>query len=252
MSTTSRKSVLLLQDLVKSSWLPTYPKQEIDEILDEIIRGYENLGVCNAELYRREKLALEAYNEARRENDEEPITDIKDVPAEFTEEMCLPAVLGMKVWLADLLRSKRCVLAYIRKRLEIIRRTRWQEGRIFSDGRLKKMAPEEIAYLNKYNDIVDEYMAGCGFEGMNLATDRSIQTDAYTTIRIIDNNDVEGAEEVVLSDGRSIKLTPGLQYRVRTEDAEQLAADDFAVILENTNNQGRNITPFGKYGPIGN
>ncbi len=50
MSTTSKKAVTMLKDLLKSSWLPNFHKQEYDECIVEISRMYENYLDCTNHL----------------------------------------------------------------------------------------------------------------------------------------------------------------------------------------------------------
>lgn len=213
----------------------------------QINRGIQNYKECEAEIDRINAAFL------AKDGVDVPENGLDADTHEQLRKQRAPAELGWQLWQEDVLRSKRCLLNYLRHRLKKIRATRWDEGRILDDEKLSKLAPEEVEYLNQYNDIVEEYMGDWLPEKvpLNLATDLKIQTRAYSTIRILPLPGGAGGEggEVVLSDERVIKLIPEHRFQVRTEDAETLVQDGVAVMVKHPGEEGRsNITPFGKYG----
>ncbi len=97
--------------------------------------------------------------------------------------------MGQVIWQEDILRTKRCLLQYLNKRLQVIRSTKWVEGRVLSDEKLAKLSAEEIEYLNKYNDIVDDYIQDWlpNAHALNLHNDCELQQVAFKCITIAEN-----------------------------------------------------------------
>ena len=128
----SEKAVELAKELTRSGdgSIPTYNEDGVRQVLDEMY-----------ELFKQNQ---------------------KDVTATLAGESGrLPVV---QVRHNGLLRDRRCLLAYLYNRMEIIRDMRWDIGSVLPIEVRKKLIDEEINWFVKYNQGLAQYIEAVGID----------------------------------------------------------------------------------------
>ena len=128
----SEKAVELAKELTRSGdgSIPTYNEDGVRQVLDEMY-----------ELFKQNQ---------------------KDVTATLAGESGrLPVV---QVRHNGLLRDRRCLLAYLYNRMEIIRDMRWDIGSVLPMEVRKKLIDEEINWFVKYNQGLAQYIEAVGID----------------------------------------------------------------------------------------
>eukprot|EP00933_Yihiella_yeosuensis_P055457 TRINITY_DN54253_c0_g1_i1.p1 TRINITY_DN54253_c0_g1~~TRINITY_DN54253_c0_g1_i1.p1 ORF type:complete len:212 (+),score=50.79 TRINITY_DN54253_c0_g1_i1:113-748(+) len=185
-----KKSVQLLRDLKRSRWLPVFNDKIIKEVVEEIRSDF-----------------LEMKQMAREEEDMEA--------QEVVTGVCL---------YSDLMdRNKRCVLAYLNARLEILEQLRWEVGLMVPEDKMEKLHDAEKQYLNNYNAALDRYMKryipNCK-EPLDLTSDPEAPESMNVQVRVV--NDDPSLGEIVTADSGVVRLRPGYQLTVKRSDVEHL------------------------------
>ncbi|CBK21421.2 uncharacterized protein [Blastocystis hominis] len=54
--------------------------------------------------------------------------------------------------------SKRCMLAYLKERLDRIRQKRWAKGNVLTEQEQSLMSKEEVNYFQQYDSLLSSYM----------------------------------------------------------------------------------------------
>jgi len=63
-----------------------------------------------------------------------------------------------------ILRNKRCLLAYLNHRTELLEEARWNSGSALPDDIKNKLCAEEMEYFSKYDALVSDYMYKVDFD----------------------------------------------------------------------------------------
>eukprot|EP00490_Sorites_sp_Unknown_P014280 CAMPEP_0114664888 /NCGR_PEP_ID=MMETSP0191-20121206/29665_1 /TAXON_ID=126664 /ORGANISM="Sorites sp." /LENGTH=215 /DNA_ID=CAMNT_0001908295 /DNA_START=39 /DNA_END=686 /DNA_ORIENTATION=- len=189
-----RKAVQLLQDLKRARWLPPFNDKAVKEVAEEIISDAK-------ELQRLVRLVEES-------NDD-------DLANEY--------LMGMYLYDDLMDRNKRCILAYLNARLEVIEHLRWEVGRMVPDEKQQKLHDAEKQYLNNYNDILDKYMKryvhSCNHP-LDLTANAEAPEDENIEVRMLrDDPQLDG---IVSNDSGLLRLRGGCQMRVKFSDVEHL------------------------------
>ncbi|GAB5029706.1 dna replication complex gins protein psf1 [Nannochloropsis oceanica] len=116
----------LLQELKRSDWLPLYSEDAVSRCLLE----------CQGHMAQiRPALAQE----------------MTEVPPEY--------LVALSVHLQNILRNKRCLLAYMQHRLDKVRELRWDTGGAVIPTHLqRKLSAKETEFFASYDKLLSEYM----------------------------------------------------------------------------------------------
>ena len=134
-----------------------------------------------------------------------------------------PGVAGaVIVHYESLLRNKRLLLAYVLERMQKVKGFRWRLGNALPQNVQGRMAPEEVAFAAKYNQLLSDYMSGAGTSDglgqIDLTLDATLPPkEPYITVLV-----KEDCGEVVTEDGKSVQLIPNSRHFLRRCDAEPL------------------------------
>lgn len=120
-----------------------------------------------------------------------------------------------------LIRNKRCVLAYLRYRLEKLVEFRWDSGSVLSEAKKKKLAPDELHYFNKYDSILTDYMRS---NDMEITLDMKPPKDLYVQVRVI-----KECGRMILPESGDVNLELNTNHFLRRSDVEQLVRQGFVV-----------------------
>ncbi|KAI4385901.1 hypothetical protein MLD38_003889 [Melastoma candidum] len=111
----------------------------------------------------------------------------------------------------SLTRNKRCLMAYMYNRAEVIRSLRWKLGRVLPEEISKKLSSSEKEYLKGYSASLDAYMNDIN---LDLTVDMVPPKDPYIQVRVLDD-----IGEVVLTDCSANLARYSMHFLKRT-DAE--------------------------------
>ncbi|WCJ40581.1 DNA replication complex GINS protein PSF1 [Euphorbia peplus] len=123
---------------------------------------------------------------------------------------------GALVHHLSLLRNKRCLMAYVYKRSEIIRNLAWNVGLELlelPEEIQEKLSHSEKKYYGKHSAALQSYMADVGIE---LNVDMVPPKDPYIKVRVLDDM----GEGILLSDKTANLARHSMHFLKRT-DAEQ-------------------------------
>eukprot|EP00438_Fugacium_kawagutii_P007487 Skav230112 [mRNA] locus=scaffold283:235150:240031:- [translate_table: standard] len=187
----SCKAAQLLKELKSARWLPPFNDKLVKEVAEEILSD-------NKEMERM-------------------------VAQESGVELETGSLMGL--YLRDDLidRNKRCVLAYLNARLEVIEQLRWEVGRMVPEEKLQKLHEAERQYLNNYNDSLDKYMKryvqNCTHP-LDLTANAEAPEDVMIQVRMLrDDPQLDG---IVSNDSGLLRLRAGCQMMVKYSDVEHL------------------------------
>ncbi|XP_031387553.1 DNA replication complex GINS protein PSF1 isoform X1 [Punica granatum] len=111
----------------------------------------------------------------------------------------------------SLVRNKRCLMAYMYNRAEVIRGLRWKLGRVLPEEIVKKLSNSEKDYLKGYSGALETYMNDMNLE---LTVDMVPPKDPYIKVRVL-----EDIGEVLLTD-KSANLARHSMHFLKRTDAE--------------------------------
>ncbi|CAK9098600.1 unnamed protein product [Durusdinium trenchii] len=191
MSLHGRKAVQLLQDLKRARWLPPFNDKVVKEVAEEI----------NNDSKEMERLA---------EQD--------------SDEQLEPELLVALYLYDDIMeRNKRCLLAYLNARLDVIEQLRWEVGRMVPEEKLQKLHEAEKQYLTNYNNSLDKYMKryvpNCKHP-LDLTANSEAPEDTNIQVRMLrDDPQLDG---IVSNDSGLLRLRGGCQMMVKRSDVEHL------------------------------
>ncbi|KAK4758898.1 hypothetical protein SAY87_020199 [Trapa incisa] len=111
----------------------------------------------------------------------------------------------------SLVRNKRCLMAYIYNRAEVIRSLRWKLGRVLPEEIVKRLSNSEKEYFKAYSGALDHYMNDIN---LDLTVDMVPPKDPYIQVRVLDD-----IGEVLLTD-RSANLARYSMHFLKRTDAE--------------------------------
>ena len=89
-------------------------------------------------------------------------------------------------------RNKRCLLAYLNHRTDLITAMRWQFGAVLPEEVRLNMCEPELEFFSKYNKSLAVYMRSVGTD---LTTDFAPPKSLYVEVRVLqDHGEIETAE----------------------------------------------------------
>ena len=89
-------------------------------------------------------------------------------------------------------RNKRCLLAYLNHRTELVTAMRWQFGAVLPEDVRLNMCEPELEFFSKYNKSLALYMRSVGTD---LTTDFAPPKSLYVEVRVLqDHGEIETAE----------------------------------------------------------
>ena len=98
-------------------------------------------------------------------------------------------------------RNKRCLLAYLNHRTELVTAMRWQFGAVLPEDVRLNMCEPELEFFSKYNKSLAVYMRSVGTD---LTTDFAPPKSLYVEVRVLqDHGEIETAEGEVRERFRS-------------------------------------------------
>ncbi|KAJ8904446.1 hypothetical protein NDN08_000964 [Rhodosorus marinus] len=139
---------------------------------------------------------------------------ITSTVSQFREKLDQPEVLAtVMVFHRSVQRNKRCVLAYLYKRLERMRRMRWEYSSINFAELSNNLSMHERDYLSKYNRLLGEY---CESVGLDLTAELQPPKDLYIEVRVLKDC---GS---ILTDSGTVNLKSGTAHFLPRVDVEHL------------------------------
>ncbi|CAL9158992.1 unnamed protein product [Musa hybrid cultivar] len=111
----------------------------------------------------------------------------------------------------SLVRNKRCLMAYMYNRAEIIRGLRWKVGPVLPQEMQEKINYSEEEYFKNHSAAIEAYMSEMD---LDLTVDMVPPKDPYIRVRVLDD-----IGEVCLDD-HSISLSKHSLHFLRRTDAE--------------------------------
>ncbi|XP_038713281.1 DNA replication complex GINS protein PSF1-like [Tripterygium wilfordii] len=112
----------------------------------------------------------------------------------------------------SLVRNKRCLLAYVYNRAEIIRSFIWKVGPVLPEEIQGKLSHTEGDHFRRYSAALNSYTQEVG---VDLTVDMVPPKDPYIKVRVLDD-----IGEIVLSD-KTANLARHSMHFLRRTDAEQ-------------------------------
>lgn len=119
---------------------------------------------------------------------------------------------GMVIHHLSLMRNKRCLMAYVYNRAEIIRNLRWKIGPVLPQEIHEKLSYSEEEYFKNHSTALESYMSELE---LDLTVDMVPPKDPYIQVRVLDD-----IGEVLLSD-QSANLARHSMHFLKRIDAEQ-------------------------------
>jgi GINS complex subunit 1 len=120
--------------------------------------------------------------------------------------------------------NKRCLLAYLRFRMQKIEDLRWEAGRMIPANLKPNLSGLEQEHFNRYSVALEQYMKDCG---VDLASNFTPPKDPYVEIRVL-----ESCGEIFTDDGAAVKLEQNSTHYLKRSDIEHLVRQGF---VEQTN-----------------
>jgi len=167
-------------------------------LVKEAGRNKENLNPFNEDLVRQ------SIEETRRLWEQNR--------AEVAETGTIGASITLKH--AAIERNKRCMLAYLNHRAELLTAMRWQFGAVLPEEVKLNMCEPETEFFNKYNKALASYMRSVGSD---LTSDMVPPKSLYIDVRVLQDHG-----EIETADGEVILLKKGTQHHLPRDLCEQL------------------------------
>ncbi|CAM9640782.1 unnamed protein product, partial [Chrysoparadoxa australica] len=177
----------------RSDWIPPYNEDGIRNVLLEMRALYGELDA-----------SLNAG------------TEMKDIPNSVK--------VGVVVHHEALLRNKRCLMAYVKTRMDKISGLRWEAGSVIPADLQRSMSVQEVEYFNRYNRYLTEYQQAFG---LDLTADMQPPKEMSVEVRVL-----EDCGEV-MTDAGPVRLKKGQTHFLRRSDADSMVRQGLLQHLEN-------------------
>jgi len=130
------------------------------------------------------------------------------------EELADPkAACPLVVFHTSALRNKRCLLAYLKARMDKLRDLRWQSGSAIPQDLKRRISAEEQQYFENYDALLGNYMRSMD---LDLTADQQPPKNLYIEVRVL-----EDCGEILTESG-SINLERNTTHFLRRSDVEHL------------------------------
>jgi hypothetical protein len=204
----------------KVEWLAPYNGILINK---SIMETNEHALYINEILKRHEE---QQERQERQERQEEKKKETKDKKEKKDPKMTIRELSGLRVRFLHILRNKRCVLAYLRYRLQKIQDIYWETVSLPSACH-SRMSPLEVEFFEKYSKLMTDYISH--EEGFDISTDSACPPQSFfVNIRL--SNEYKEPMSLFL-DTHSIILHPGVQYYLRRSEVELLIRQGHLMIV---------------------
>jgi GINS complex subunit 1 len=193
--------------------IPVFNDEAFRSVIDEVQLQHDQLTtVFNTALERHR----ESTNSTEEDTDQSLLWHGSE--AEATEVM---------VYHTAILRNKRLLMAYVKKRIDMLRELRWTHG-VLPEHVKTSLTPQEQLFFKEYSKLLSQYMRSTdmGGVGLDLTADPEPPTDPYVQVRVM-----KDYGEVTFSSG-SVSLRPGLSLWLLREEAHTLLQEG---VLESVN-----------------
>ena len=135
---------------------------------------------------------------------------------------------GIHLRHAAMERNQRCLLAYVRHRLDHIRRLRWDVGTVLPDDIRQNLCEQELTWFMQYSRMLAKYMRSLGDSGIDLTLYMHPPKGLYVEVRcVVDHGEME------TEDGTIIQLKKGSQHLLLRSHCEHLIRQG---VLEHVDN----------------
>ncbi|XP_027343963.1 DNA replication complex GINS protein PSF1 [Abrus precatorius] len=114
----------------------------------------------------------------------------------------------------SLVRNKRCLMAYVYNRAEIMRSLLWKIGHVLPQEVEEKLCHSEEEYFKKHSAALKSYMSKLL---VDLTVDMVPPKDPYIQVRVLDDI----GEGIVLSDNKTANFARHSMHFLKRTDAEQ-------------------------------
>jgi len=145
------EAVELLRDVEKSTWLPPAQPEKVRIIVDKMVTLYQ------------------------RGTDLQSADDFDGTQT---------SVMAPRVYMLTLARLQRCLLAYLRVRMERIEALRWDVAGILPDENKAMLSENELNYAEGFNELLGEFQTAYD---LDLTRDFQPPEDLYVRVNVLQN-----------------------------------------------------------------
>ncbi len=196
--------------------IPVFNDEAFRSVIDEVHLQHDQLtSVFND--------ALERYNSSHRtggdkaDEDGDGAGSPSAVNASLMWRGSEAEATEVMVYHTSILRNKRLLMAYVKKRIDILRELRWTHG-VLPEHVKSNLTPQELHFFKDYSKLLSKYMrsTSLGGVGLDLTADPEPPIDPYIQVRVM-----KDYGEVTFSSG-SVHLRPGLSLWLLRDEAHNL------------------------------
>ncbi|PRP79602.1 hypothetical protein PROFUN_14536 [Planoprotostelium fungivorum] len=176
------KVIALLQELSNSSTLPPYDEETVRETGQEINNTHSEIIQLFAETPAKERKRLGSSVVVRHHT---------------------------------IARNKRCILAYLKNRIDVIKQLRWELDNSIPEDVMQNFGSKEGEFLVKYDEILTQYIDDVG---VDLCKDLQGPPQVlYIQARVLEDCQLPGDDQ---EEGRLLKK--GTEHFLKRSDVEGL------------------------------
>jgi len=178
----TKEVVELLQDVEKAAFVPPSQPEKVEAVVSKMTALY------------------------KRANDLQEADGYDGSPS---------AVMGPRVCMLTLARLQRCLLAYLRCRMERIEQVRWDLAGAMDDASKAHLSRHELSYSERFNELLAEFQMAYD---LDLTRDYQPPEDLYVRVNVLqDIGQFIGPES-----GQPLELKRGDHTLLRRGDIEHL------------------------------
>lgn len=180
-----RRAVRLLEELKRSDWLSKYDEDGVRAVLDEM-HSLQRM---------QSKMEQERIGEWGNAN----------------------VAVTLQVLHVSILRNKRCLLAYVKYRQDVLQARWWSGlGTKLEPDEIARLAPAEVEYYAAFQDIMADVMDEDAM-GIDLCAYSAPGRDLDVQVEAL-----KDAGTILLQSGAIVRFTKGSTYALRRTDVEAL------------------------------
>ena len=194
--THGRLAADMLKELKRSDWLPPFNTSSMRKVTEEITALHDEI-----------------------------VRIIEGLKAQGIEGQIGDASVSCALVIqnAAILRNKRCLLAYMNHRMNVVKNLRWETGNVIPPELKNLLDNREVAFFSAYDKNVTAYMQMCG---VDLMADMQPPKELMIEVRVL-----EDCGEIMTETG-VINLTKNSTHFVRRADVEHLIRQNMLRQIE--------------------
>ena len=194
--THGRKAEDMLRELQRSDWLPPFNTSAMRHVIEEVTALHEEI--------------VRIIEGLRAQGIEGHIGDAS-------------VSCSLVIQNASILRNKRCLLAYLHHRMNVIKNLRWETGNVIPEELKPLLDKREVSFFSDYDRCVSDYMQQVG---VDLFSDMQPPKELKIEVRVL-----EDCGEIMTETG-VINLTKNSTHFVRRADVQHLIKQNMLRHIE--------------------